>query len=258
MWTDVNRCTTVFIGAGNLAGALASAMQQAGFPLLQVYSRTAASASALADRIGCGWTDSLAAVRDDAELYIFAVRDEILESVIRWTPPNGGLWVHTAGSMPMNVFAGTTGRFGVFYPMQTFSKGRPVVFASIPIFIEAQAEEDEQALREIAGRLSTAVHVLPSAQRQRLHLAAVFACSFTNRMYAVAFRLLEEQGLDGRLLLPLIDETAAKVHSLPPSQAQTGPAVRHDTAVMEGHLSMLEDTLLQSLYRLVSNSITQA
>lgn len=227
-------------------------MQEAGFDIIQVYSRTATSASSLGCRLGCEWTDRLEAVRDDGDLYVFAVRDDALPEVIGGMRPNGGTWIHTSGCMPMEVFAGATEQYGVIYPLQTFSKGRTISFASIPLFIEGCSEATSAALRAVAERLSSEVHDLSSAQRRRLHPAAVFACNFTNRMYAVAFRLLEEQGLDGRLLLPLIDETAAKVHALHPTAAQTGPMVRGDVKVMEDHLSMLADETVREIYKAVS------
>jgi predicted short-subunit dehydrogenase-like oxidoreductase (DUF2520 family) len=156
----------------------------------------------------------------------------------------------------MDVFAGTANRYGVFYPMQTFSRQRPIPFRTIPVFIEASSQADGLLLQKIAASLSDEVHFLSSEQRQQFHIAAVFACSFTNRMYAIAWQLLEQQGLDGRLLLPLIDETAAKVHDLPPLNAQTGPAVRHDVHIIHKHLSQLSQSPnLQDLYRLLTHLI---
>jgi predicted short-subunit dehydrogenase-like oxidoreductase (DUF2520 family) len=231
-------------------------MRDKKIPIIQIFSRKATSAKALASRIGCAWTNDPDKIRTDAALYIFAVRDDVLVETIGKIPPNGGLWVHTAGSMPMDIFGDTVNRYGVFYPMQTFSKARPVSFHSIPIFIEASSASDGLLLQSIAACLSREVHFLSSEQRQQFHLAAVFASSFTNRMYAIACHLLERKGLDGRLLLPLIDETAAKVHDLPAVKAQTGPAVRHDVAVMKKHLDMLDhETDLKELYRLISRNI---
>ena len=47
-------------------------------------------------------------------------------------------------------------------------------------------------------------------------------------MYALAAELLKKYNLPFDAMLPLIDETARKVHELEPKQAQTGPAVRYD------------------------------
>lgn len=245
----------ICIGAGNVATRLSLEMQRVGFEVLQIYSQTESSASALAAQLGCDWTVSMDQVRDDADLYIFSVKDQVLPALVSQLKPNEGLWVHTAGSMSMELFKGHARRYGVFYPLQTFSKGREVSFREIPFFIEAACPEDAQWLLQVASRLSSHARLLSSEQRKHLHLAAVFACNFTNHIYVLASKLLEEQGIPGNLLLPLIDETAAKIHKLSPLEAQTGPAVRYDENVINKHLAMLTDPTMKELYRLMSQSI---
>ncbi len=245
----------VFIGAGNLATRLSLAMSRAGMEILQVYSRTAARAEALAGKLGCVWTDALDAVSPDADLYLFALKDTALREVIAGMRPNGGLWAHTAGSMPLSVFAGATERYGVMYPLQTFSVEREVDFKRIPFFLEASSAREEALLKKVAGTLSDDVRPLSSEKRKYLHLAAVFACNFTNHMYALAERILRERGIPGEVLLPLIDETAAKVHELSPERAQTGPAVRYDRNVIDKHLALLRDPDVRDLYERISANI---
>lgn len=245
----------VFIGAGNLATHLALSMHRVGMTIVQVYSRTMTHASELSGRLNCPWTISLAEIRDDADLYVFSLKDTALEEVIPQVPSNGGLWVHTAGSMPMHVFAGYTERYGVFYPLQTFSKGRDISLEHVPFFLESYREEDLKLLRRAASALSDQVVILSSEKRKKLHLAAVFACNFTNHMYVLAGKILEEEGLSSKLLLSLTDETAAKIHDLSPLAAQTGPAVRYDENVMNKHLEMLGDPIMKEIYKLLSESI---
>jgi predicted short-subunit dehydrogenase-like oxidoreductase (DUF2520 family) len=166
------------------------------------------------------------------------------------------LLVHTAGSMPMDVWKGHAYRYGVLYPMQTFSKERKVDFASVSFFVEANGEADLALLKTMAGALSPKVYEATSAQRTSLHMAAVFACNFANHMYTLSARLLEKNGLPFDAMLPLIDETARKVHELHPKAAQTGPAVRGDENVMGKHLEMLADEPeIREIYRKISDSI---
>ena len=91
--------------------------------------------------------------------------------------------------------------------------------------------------------------------RERLHVAGVFANNFTNHMYAIAADILRDTHIPFQVLLPLIDQTAEKVHHLPPREAQTGPAKRKDEQVMRHHLSLLKTEEQQQLYRLVSKMI---
>ena len=248
----------VCIGAGNVATHLAQALQQKGFHLSQIYSRTQESAEALAQTLGCAWTTCLEQVDEHADLYIVSVKDAVLETVISQLAhcnPDA-LYLHTAGSMPMEVWKEKFKNYGVAYPMQTFSKQREVNFREIPFFVEAKRPEDVELLKAIAATLSDNVYEITSEQRKSLHLAAVFICNFTNHMYALAADLLEKYNLPFDVMLPLIDETARKVHELTPHEAQTGPAVRYDENVISNHLAMLADSpTLQEIYKLMSKSI---
>ncbi len=245
----------VFIGSGNLATRLSLEMQQKGMEIIQVYSHTENHAERLAKQLACSWTAIPNEIRSDADLYIFSLKDTALEEVISQIKPNNGLWVHTAGSMPMDVFKGYAVHYGVMYPLQTFSRKRLVNFQVIPFFVEANTSENESRLIQIATKLSGDVRLLSSEKRKSLHLAAVFACNFTNHIYTLAAKVLQKQDIPMEVLLPLIDETAAKVHVMSPKQAQTGPAVRYDKNVIQKHLSMLEDSDLKNIYQLISQSI---
>lgn len=245
----------VFVGAGNLATRLSQEMHRAGMSISEVYSRTRESAETLARKLGCRWTVDVETLSTDADLYVFSLKDAVLPDVLSRMQPNDGLWVHTAGSIPMDIFDGHTSRYGVLYPLQTFSKQREPDFSAIPFFIEAARAEDLAVLKKITRSLSSNVRELSSGKRKSLHLAAVFACNFTNHMYALAARLLQQEDIPFETLLPLIDETAAKVHGLSPREAQTGPAVRYDENVIGKHLTMLSDPDMQELYRLISKNI---
>lgn len=245
----------VFIGAGNLATRLSLAMQRVGMQIGQVYSHTEANARQLATRLGCPWTNDLSALQEDGDLYVFSLKDTVLSDVISKVKPNNGMWVHTAGSMPMSVFEGYAQRFGVLYPLQTFSKGRNVNFDVIPIFLEANTDKNADYLKNIASALSENVRFMSSEKRRSLHLAAVFACNFTNHIYTLSYKLLENESIPADVLLPLIDETVSKIHSMPPAAAQTGPAIRYDENVINKHLAMLDDPDMQAIYRLLSQSI---
>ena len=245
----------VFIGAGNLATRLSLAMQRVGMQIGQVYSHTEASARQLATRLGCPWTNDLSALQEDGDLYVFSLKDTVLSDVISKVKPNNGMWVHTAGSMPMSIFEGYAQRLGVLYPLQTFSKGRNVNFDVIPIFLEANTDKNADFLKNIASALSENVRFMSSEKRRSLHLAAVFACNFTNHIYTLSYKLLENESIPADVLLPLIDETVSKIHSMPPAAAQTGPAIRYDENVINKHLAMLDDPDMQAIYRLLSQSI---
>ena len=226
----------VLIGRGRLATNLLAALQQAGHEVVSINSRT------------------LEGLPLEADAFIVAVKDSALEEVVRRATKGREqqLFLHTAGSMPMSLFEGHTSRYGVFYPMQTFSKERLVDFAEIPVFIEGA----DPAIRPLAESISRRVYELSTEARKYLHLSAVFACNFVNHCYALSAELLEQHGLPFDVMLPLIDETARKVHELHPHDAQTGPAVRYDENVIRMQSALLAaDPELQQIYELLSLDI---
>ncbi|MDR0683351.1 MAG: DUF2520 domain-containing protein [Dysgonamonadaceae bacterium] len=247
----------VLVGAGNVATHLGSALQEKGFSIIQVYSHTLTSAGILGNKLQTKFTHTIQDIDRDADLYLFSLKDSVLPEIIEQFFPVDGLLVHTSGTLSWNVFERRgAGRFGVLYPLQTFSKTRKVAFDTLPVFIEANNPKDEDRLETIALTLSNRVVRLSSDRRKQLHLAAVFACNFTNHLYAIAAEILEKQDLPWNVLLPLIQETAAKVKQLHPKEAQTGPAVRYDQDVMNSHLESLKgDPDKQELYRMISRSI---
>ena len=248
----------VFIGAGNLATNLAKALYKSGNRIVQVYSRTMESARMLAEEVASEPTTSLDAVAVDADIYIISVKDSVLKGVIETLCANvrQGLFVHTAGSMSVDIFKGHASRYGVFYPMQSFSKLREVDFSDIPFFIEANNDADKNLLHDMASTLSDSVYEISSEARKHLHLAAVFACNFANHCYELSGEVLEKYGIPFSVMLPLIDETARKVHSVSPRTGQTGPAVRYDENVINMQRGLLADNpRIQRIYDVMSDSI---
>jgi len=246
----------VVIGAGNVATHLSLAIQKTSASIIQMYSRSEENAYKLANRLGTDLTTRIYEITPEADLYLFAVKDDALSEIIPQIPSNKGLWVHTAGSIPMDVFKGYTEYYGVLYPLQTFSKSREMDLQTVPLFIEACTPDHEKLLVEFAGSLSNNVQTLSSEKRKYVHLAAVFACNFSNHMYAMAYQLLEEQNIPPDVLIPLIRETAAKILTLSPLQAQTGPAVRNDLNVLTKQMELLTDPSLKEMYQLISQSIS--
>lgn len=248
---------TVIIGSGNLATQLSLALKDANKDIVQIYSRTEEHARLLADQIGCGFTARVEEISRDADVYVLSVKDDAIGEVAAaiCSERPDGLFVHTAGSIPMDIFRGHARRYGVLYPMQTFSKNRRVDFRPVPCFIEASDPQSLSAIHALAESVSDHVVEADTNRRKKLHLAAVLACNLTNHCYRLAERVLEEEQTDFRLYLPLIEETARKVSFLSPREAQTGPMVRYDTGVMDMQLGLLKDERTRQIYRLMAESI---
>ena len=246
------------IGAGNVATHLGKALKQAGYKIIQLFSRTISSASELAEKLQCPYVTDLNLVTSNADIYLVSVKDDALDKVIPQLVkqnPNA-LFLHTSGSTSMNVWEGYVKRYGVLYPLQTFSKRFVVDFKTVTFYVEAVDPTDLDIVRQMAYSLSENVYETDSEQRLYVHLAAVFACNFSNHMYAIAYKLLQEKGLSFVPLLPLVDETVRKIHQLNPVGAQTGPARRWDQMIMNKHESLLKTCpAIADIYKKVSESI---
>ncbi len=246
----------VLLGSGNLATHLGRAFKMAGQNIQQVWSRDITNARELADTLAAEAVSEISDLDRTADLYLIAVSDEAISSVASELNLDDRLIVHTSGSTSLDVLSGISSQTGVFYPLQTFSKSTAVDFRQVPIAIEGNSAEVTSIIRSIADRLSERVIELSSVQRQVLHVAAVFACNFTNHLYALSQELLNEQRLDFDLLRPLIAETANKIQLQDPFFVQTGPAVRGDQGTINAHLELLSATPeLMDLYRNLSQSI---
>ena len=228
----------VIIGQGNVATNLDYAFRKKGVACQMVSSRE-----------GLGHLPA-------ANVYIYAVRDEALPSVVAQVVGVGkALHLHTSGTMPITVFGDDKPHAGVFYPFQTFSKARVIEdFSTVPVFFEARGIDDISAVYSLALTITSRVYEASQHDRERLHVAGVFTNNFTNLMYTMAAELLQNTHIPFSALLPLIDETAAKIHTLPPREAQTGPARRGDENVMSHHMQLLNEEQ-REIYRLLSEAI---
>ncbi len=249
----------VFVGAGRVATHLAKALYAGGHHIKAVYSRTITSAEILANEVNALPTNRIDALPQKADVFILSVKDSVLKDVISELRKGREqqYFLHTAGSIPMSVF-GEHQHCGVFYPMQTFSKEKVVDFSRVYIFIEGSDADILGLARQLAETLTTNVYELTSSERRYLHLAAVFACNFTNHCYALSAQILESHGLPFESMLPLIKETADKVETVHPHKAQTGPAARRDMNVMDAQKVLLADNpQMQKIYDIMSKSIIE-
>jgi predicted short-subunit dehydrogenase-like oxidoreductase (DUF2520 family) len=190
----------------------------------------------------------------EADLYIIAVSDNAIAEVAEKLPFKNRLIVHTSGSIALDAL-GKNNRNGIFYPLQTFSKNKPIAFTTIPICLEAEAQSDYELLHKVAQSISNAVFKMDSEQRKSLHVAAVFVCNFVNHLYQIGNELCDAHQVPFEILKPLIKETAEKIQNHSPKTAQTGPASRNDTTTIAAHQSFLNDANQKNIYKLLTESI---
>jgi len=249
----------VILGAGNVATHLTKALIKEGFDVRQIFSRTIESARELGVKTGVHFTNNLAELYKEADIYIFALSDTAIEKLASMIDFNHDpLLLHTAGSVSIDVLKNSSKNYGVLYPLQTFSKSRELDFKKVPLCVDANTKHNIKEVSQIAATLSDNTRIMGEDERKKIHLAAVFACNFTNYMYSQAEEILKQDNIDFNIIKPLIEETAAKVQDLSPAKAQTGPAIRNDKATMNKHKELLENfNELKKLYTFISNNISK-
>ena len=244
----------VLLGAGNVGTHLCRALQnKEGLEIIQWYNRSLNSLEK--ELVPFAVTQNLNDIIE-ADLYVISVSDTAIPAISKALKGKNGLIAHTAGSIPMEVL-GAHQNHGIFYPLQTFSKQKEVDFNQIPLCLEANQPENLNLLKKVAQSLGGPVHLIDSAQRKALHVAAVFVNNFTNHLYTIGEELCKAHKVPFSVLQPLIAETADKIKHLPPSAAQTGPAARGDQKTLKDHLQYLTKESHQKLYQLISASIQQ-
>lgn len=241
----------VIIGAGNVATHLYRTFSEVKeVEVVQVYNRNEKHLTFVKEaEKRVSKIDEL----QKADIYLLAIKDEAISEFASEMPETAGIVAHTSGSEPMDSLR-RFHNFGVFYPLQTFSKNKAIDFRNIPICLEANSEKNLQILKELAEKISEKIFEVNSEQRKALHLSAVFVNNFTNHLFAIASEYCRKNELPFDILRPLIKETVDKIESLNPIDAQTGPALRNDQKTIDMHLKMLDEDQ-KKIYTTLTESI---
>ena len=248
------------IGAGNVGTHLGRKLFQEGFNIIQVFSRKAKKAKALADVLQTESTHQFSKIKKEGDLYILAVSDNAIEPVAKELSKRVGknkLVVHTSGATPTLLLKSYFKHFGSFYPLQTFSISRNVNFETVPMCIDANSKKHQTLLIAIAEQLSAQVYQINDTQRAKLHVAAVFVNNFSNNLFTIGEHITKKENLPFEILKPLINETVQKIQNHSPTNMQTGPAIRNDQNTIDRHLKYLEKEFpeLVEVYQTMTKSI---
>jgi predicted short-subunit dehydrogenase-like oxidoreductase (DUF2520 family) len=248
------------VGTGNVAWHIVRLFQAAGVMVSGVLVRNADKSrrSSLGQRFKVPLTDDLNALSASSDIMIIAVNDTAIPEIAVNLSDYRGIVCHTSGSCHINLLRQHAARAGVFYPLQTLSTGHPLPPNEIPICVEGSDPQVVKRLKSLAGTIGCPSIEVSSKERGLLHVAAVFACNFTNHMLAIAHDVVISNNMDTSLIHPLIRETMQKALGGDPADVQTGPAVRKDIDTISKHLELLrEQPGLKMLYETLTNSIIE-
>ncbi len=248
----------VLVGTGRIAWHIGKRLKGKGLPVAQVLGRNEERTRELAEALNCQYTFDPKELIKEANWILMAVSDDAIKEVAGAMAGhvNDALVTHTSGGTPGGILAPYFPRFGVFYPLQSFSMEHMPVWSKIPFCVDAVTEADVLFLKKVAKTIGNLVYQVNDAQRAYLHVAAVFANNFANHCFAIAEKILDDRELPFELLHPLMEETLAKALQDSPLRMQTGPAIRGDSRVVQRHISLLEGHAdWQELYKKLSLSI---
>ncbi|MCD6018475.1 MAG: oxidoreductase [Bacteroidetes bacterium] len=242
----VKQLKIVIVGTGNVAYHIAESFQsKSNTRLIQVFNhRNSKEAKLFSKKFGCELATNYTSINHSADVYIIAVKDNAIVEVVKNLASVNikGIVVHTSGSMDMKILQPASPNIGVYYPLQTFYIGAEIDWQNTPVLIEGNSKKTLTALIQLGSQVSGLIKKVDSQKRLQIHLAAVFACNFTNALYVSAYELIEKNlgKKDTALLLPIMQHSFQKLEKVHPKNAQTGPAMRHDHTVMKKHLTLLK------------------
>ena len=229
------------IGTGNVAWHLGNAFARSGIEINHIAGREMEKAKQLAELLGCKSFGTLEDEIPESDLYLLAVRDDVIRTVFEKVFKKGRFIVHHAGAIKADILDMHDNKYGVIWPMQTLTKNNEIDLKETLIAVSGNSEETQAQLKELASKISSRVIEVSDEQRSVMHLSAVWINNYTNHMYDIAYNLLKENNLSLELFYPLMEEHLNKLKEMPPDQLQTGPAIRGDMATLAKHKSMMNN-----------------
>lgn len=236
-----------FVGNGNVGSHLIEALRKNDFEVTHILVRSTKKYNESNLKFISDYTEL-----PNNQLTFVCVPDDEIVDVIQKIDQSNPI-AYTSGSVSLSEFENRK-EIGVFYPLQTFTRGIDLDLKKVPFFIESNSTYFGEQLFDIAKRLSNNVKYANSEQRAKLHLAAVWVNNFTNHINFIAKDYLDTQEMDFDDLIPLLQETVKKIVDNSPQKSQTGPANRGDRKTIEKHLMMLPEQR-KELYLKLSESI---
>jgi predicted short-subunit dehydrogenase-like oxidoreductase (DUF2520 family) len=238
---------------------MSKAFRKNDISILGVYARNEIEGRSIAKKAKTKYFDQLKSIPQNADVYLICVSDDAIRLVVADLPKSikkSKIVAHTSGSKSIEKTLLNCKKAGVFYPLQTFTKGKKMNYNNIPFCVNATTNQTINVLTNLGNKISTSVQTINDNQRKSIHLSAVMINNFVNHLIFSAQDLLEQNDMDAGILQPLLLETIKKQKSLGAYHAQTGPARRLDSKTLEAHLQLLQTNIeYQSMYKAISKSI---
>ena len=250
------RPSIAFIGAGRVAGMLARAFADLGYPLPAVASRSPESAQRVASLVsGCSAVSPQDAA-DAAEVVFITTSDGAVADVaasVAWRAGQGV--VHCSGAQtcgPLGPARDAGANVGSWHPFQTF--GGETTLAGVTFGIEADGDL-LAFLERLASEVGGYPLRVPAEARALYHAASVFSCGYLTTLLGEARTLWTRAGLPPeqafQAITRIASSTLANIERFGAETALTGPTSRGDAGTVRLHLDSVRNVApeLLPLYR---------
>ena len=244
------------VGSGNVAFVLSKLLVSAGHSISKVLGRNAETVNSISRLTGAKVKLNFSDAGKETDLCVLAVSDASIGDVASQLSVQSHLVIHTSGATSKEIL-NRFDNYGVLYPLQSLRREMETI-PTIPFLIDASNNRNTDMLQQLVLSTGNTAQVASDAERLRYHIAAVLCSNFTNYLYAVTQAFCKKEKIVFNSLLPLIEETALRLHYFPAAEMQTGPAIRHDEPTLNRHLEVLQqypDTA--RLYHLLTEGIQQ-
>jgi len=244
------------IGAGNIGGALAIALNRAGFDISQLVTNTRPVPVRIRREIN---TDSQVTkwkrlTHIDASVVFITTPDPLIENVSDSIAPlvrKGQYVFHTSGSLSSTVLKSVAERGGIIgsiHPLTSISD--PVRGASqfdgAYFCIEGMPKAVKLG-KKIARQLGGQSFSISTESKPLYHAAAVTAAGHVTALFDVAVEMLTKCGLGGeesrKIFFPLTESAVQNLRHQKAEDALTGTFARLDIDTFERHLTSMHQSL---------------
>src|SRR5580704_4677974 len=240
------------VGAGNLAGALATALHRARYKIDQIVSRRSAvslrRARRLAREVGAS-AEGVSRVRIRAEVVLFCVPDSAIAaaaaSLAGAADWKGKVALHSSGALTSDELAELRARGAAVasvHPLMTFVRGSRPSLGGVSFAIEGDPKAVRMA-RAIVRRLGGQPFAIGKQQKEAYHAWGMFASPLLTALLAASERVALAAGVHRKAarerMLPILRQTLVNYARLGAPGSFSGPIARGDAATVGKHLKVL-------------------
>jgi predicted short-subunit dehydrogenase-like oxidoreductase (DUF2520 family) len=244
------------VGPGRVGCAVSKRLNEAGYPVTTIISRSHERATEACSYIGCSTTSASTQLTElvTAEIILLTVPDDQIrplavriQTLNQFTKPP--TLIHFSGLHPARVMQHHSSPLELLslHPLLPFAS-REKAYLNLqgcPCALESKSPKALMIGEELVSAIRGAPFTIDQNKKPLYHAAACIASNYLVSLFASARELLINCGIEPDratpLLLPLVRASVGNIQNLGPEQGLTGPIVRGDIGTVTEHLQAIQD-----------------